>query len=258
MFLWTGQLLFSEKICWKIVDRKTKLLRPSIGRTFRYIQNWWEYQWKAPKNHVSSKNSSGQLESSVNDPAKKISVKSKSSAGSQQKMRKVESVFKAIFSLIVDNPAKSFQAKSMESFHLKPRKYEKTEESQKQIVKQFNRTRKMQFHNHCSHFGRKIAKTYGPKVENDERRKFSQKSSFSSKLSSRHLDCGIDKPTERFSISVWKFLLKARICCESCSFWKNCFARESSIWSRNRQFWQYCRSLFAPFFKNFLPKFQKY
>ena len=78
----------------------------------------------------------------------------------------------------------------------------------------------MRFHNHCSHFGRKTAKTYGSKIENDDRRNFSQKSCFSSQFFSRHLECSIDRPAGKFLMSFWKFLLKARLWQKSSYFFE--------------------------------------
>ena len=101
------------------------------------------------------------------------------------------------------------------------------------------------------------SKNYGSKVENDDRRNFSRKSSFSSKLSPRHLECSIDKPTGRFLMSVWKICSRPEYDEKVPSFSKNGFASESTIWWRTRLFLQNCKNFFAKFFKNFLLKVQK-
>ena len=87
----------SIAVLWKNLlkncRQKNKTFTPKPRNNFSLLPKLMKISMESTKNYVSSKDYSRQLESSVNDPVKNFSVKSKTSARSQQKMRKVESVF---------------------------------------------------------------------------------------------------------------------------------------------------------------------
>ena len=142
---------------------------------------------------------------------RKISLDlSKTFRPKSQKVNKRRKFLKKCFYSQCQQPCQKFLCKKVCKLYAWSHTKKEFDQFQKQIVKKFHRRRKMQFRNHCSHFGGENANTYSGKVENGERRNFSQKNSFSSKISCRHLECSIDRPTETISIGVWKIYAQSQ------------------------------------------------
>ena len=81
----------------KNCSQKTTKLRPSVGKTFRWVSNYWKNRWKPPKKHFSIESFSGHVECSVDNSAKKIFRFVQNLPPGVPKRQQKEKFFKEVF-----------------------------------------------------------------------------------------------------------------------------------------------------------------